>query len=459
MPGAKLNTSSVGRFVTLGGLAGRVGASVVGNQVLELVRSGPARQLRRTENLVRNAARIAETLGELKGAAMKVGQMLSLHEGLLPPEVAEVLRSLQREAPRVPAEVMEDEIRGSLENFDELFERLDFEAFAAASIGQVHLGVLRDGRPVAVKIKYPLIDEIVRADLANLRRVVHLLVSLVFDLDVEPIWHEVRDRLLEELDYTHEAANMRRMAELHRDVPELVIPRVVTEASTRDVLTMELVEGLPPEVACSPACEQPLRDAWARVLFEFQLRGLFEHRFLHADPNLANFAFLGDGRVIVYDFGCVKEVPADLAAGYAELLVAAVEGNRSALPDIFRRLGVYKAGGLPLPSEVVDQYFEVLSPVLRAAPPYTFGEDPELYQRVLDISLRSWTEATDVRFPKDAIFIDRSLGGHFGNLSKLRATGPWRDLVLQFAGPVAHSRNPAGPNRDRGTPAQRPDLT
>jgi predicted unusual protein kinase regulating ubiquinone biosynthesis (AarF/ABC1/UbiB family) len=251
MAGAKLNTSSVGRFVTLGGLAGRVGASVVGNQVLELVRSGPARQLRRTENLVRNAGRIAETLGELKGAAMKVGQMLSLHEGLLPPEVAEVLRSLQREAPRVPAEVMEDEIRGSLENFDELFERLDFEAFAAASIGQVHLGVLRDGRPVAVKIKYPLIDEIVKADLANLRRVVHLLVSLVFDLDVEPIWREVRDRLLEELDYTHEAANMRRMAELHRDVPELVIPRVVTEASTRDVLTMELVEGLPPELACS----------------------------------------------------------------------------------------------------------------------------------------------------------------------------------------------------------------
>jgi hypothetical protein len=211
---------------------------------------------------------------------------------------------------------------------------------------------------------------------------------------------------------------------------------------------MELVEGLPPEVACSPACEQSLRDVWARVLFEFQLRGLFEHRFLHADPNLANFAFLGDGRVIVYDFGCVKEVPADLAAGYAELLVAAVESKRSALPDIFRRLGVYKAGGLPLPSEVIDEYFEILSPVLRAAPPYTFGEDPELYQRVLDISLRSWTEATDVRFPEDAIFIDRSLGGHFGNLSKLRATGPWRDLVLQFAGPVAHSGNPAGPHRD-----------
>jgi predicted unusual protein kinase regulating ubiquinone biosynthesis (AarF/ABC1/UbiB family) len=173
--------------------------------------------------------------------------------------VAEVLRSLQKEAPRVPAEVMEYEIRGSLENFDELFETLDFEAFAAASIGQVHLTLLRDGRPVAVKIKYPLIDEIVKADLANLRRVIHLMVSLVFDLDVEPIWREVRDRLLEELDYTHEAANMRRMAELYRDIREIVIPRVVTEASTRDVLTMELVEGIPADAACSPSYDQLLR--------------------------------------------------------------------------------------------------------------------------------------------------------------------------------------------------------
>jgi predicted unusual protein kinase regulating ubiquinone biosynthesis (AarF/ABC1/UbiB family) len=444
----KLNTSSVGRFVKLGGLAGRVGASVVGNQVLDLARSGPSRQLRKTENLVRNAGRIAETLGELKGAAMKVGQMLSLHEGLLPPEVAEVLRSLQREAPRVPAEVMEYEIRGSLESFDDLFAELDFEAFAAASIGQVHLGALRDGRPVAVKIQYPLIDEIVKADLQNLRRLIHMVISLVFEIDVEPIWREVRDRLLEELDYTHEAANMRRMAQLHRDVPEIVIPRVVDEATTRNVLTMELVEGIPADAACSGAYDQALRDAWAQVLFEFQLRGLLSHRFLHADPNLANFAFREDGRVVVYDFGCVKEVPADLAAGYAELLLAAVAGDKESVPAILHRLGVFKEGGVPLPADVTDEYFKILAPVLRAEPAYTFGEDVELYHRLMDIGLSNWTRATDVRFPEDAIFIDRSLGGHFGNLSKLRATGPWRDLVLRYAEPAAVT-----PRSRRGTPS------
>jgi predicted unusual protein kinase regulating ubiquinone biosynthesis (AarF/ABC1/UbiB family) len=219
-----LITSSTRRFLKLGGLAGRVGASVAGDQVLNLVRSAPAKHIRQTENLVRNATRIVETLGEMKGAAMKVGQMLSLHEGLLPPEVAAVLTALQKEAPRVPPEVMEFEIRGALPNFDDLFNSLDFEAFAAASIGQVHRGTLRDGRDVAVKIQYPLIDEIVKADLKNLKRLFQSLFALVFEIDFEPFWHELRDRLLEELDYTHEAANIERMTELHSEVPDIVIP-------------------------------------------------------------------------------------------------------------------------------------------------------------------------------------------------------------------------------------------
>ncbi len=250
----ELISSALGRFLKLGGLAGRVGVSVVGSQVLELARSGPSRQLQRTENLVRNAARIVETLGELKGAAMKLGQMLSLHEGMMPPEVAEVLRGLQRSAPKVPAEVMELEIRGALENYEELFAELDLEAFAAASIGQVHRGRLRDGREVAVKIQYPLIEEIVTADLKNLKTLVRTLLALISDIDFEPIWRELRDRLMEELDYRHEAANIRRMAELHRGVPEIVIPGVVDEATTRTVLTLEYVWCSPSSFSAACSC-------------------------------------------------------------------------------------------------------------------------------------------------------------------------------------------------------------
>jgi predicted unusual protein kinase regulating ubiquinone biosynthesis (AarF/ABC1/UbiB family) len=429
-------TSAVRRFVKLGGLAGKVGASVVGNQVLDVARSGPAKQVKKTENLVRNAMRIAETLGEMKGAAMKVGQMLSLHEGMLPPEVAEILRGLQKEAPRVPAEVMEYEIRGSLEDFDELFEELDFEAFAAASIGQVHLGRLRDGREVAVKIQYPLIDEIVKADLKNLKALLQALLGLITDIDFEPVWSELRDRLLEELDYTHEAENIRRMAELHADVPEILIPTVVGGATTRNVLTMEYVGGLPPTEACSDHYDEAMRNRWGIVLAEFLMRGLMEHRFLHADPNIANFAFREDGSIVVYDFGCVKEVPDVLANGYADVLVAAAEGRGKEIPEMLRRMGMHLKGDEALPADAVEPYVEMFGEILRPDPPYTFGDNGDLYRRLFELGFANMEYSKDIVFPEDAIFIDRALGGHFGNLSRLRATGPWRELVFRYASKV-----------------------
>jgi len=433
MANDEMITSAVRRFVKLGGLAGRVGVSVVGNQVLDVARSGPSKQIKNTENLVRNAMRIAETLGEMKGAAMKVGQMMSLHEGMLPPEVAEVLRGLQKEAPRVPAEVMEFEIRGSLENYEEIFEELDFDAFAAASIGQVHRGKLRDGREVAVKIQYPLIDEIVKADLKNLKTLLRALLGLITDLDFEPIWTELRDRLLEELDYTHEASNIRRMADFHSEVPEIIIPTVVEEATTRNVLTMEYVGGITPTEACSEEYDDETRDRWGIVLAEFLMRGLMEHRFLHADPNLANFAFRDDGGVVVYDFGCVKEVPEELAIGYGDLLVAAAEGGGEEVSAVMRKMGMHMKGGEPLPPDAIDPYVEIFGAILRTEPPYTFGDDEDLYSRLFDLGFSNMEYSKDIVFPEDAIFIHRALGGHFGNLSRLRATGPWRDLVFRYA--------------------------
>jgi predicted unusual protein kinase regulating ubiquinone biosynthesis (AarF/ABC1/UbiB family) len=428
-------TSAVHRFVKLSGLMGRVGASVAGSRLLDMTRSDVSKQLHRTENLVRNATRIVQTLGEMKGAAMKVGQMLSLHEGLLPPEVSDVLRSLQKEAPKVPSEVMEYEIRGALGNFDDLFESMESEAFAAASIGQVHRGKLRDGRPVAVKIQYPLIDEIVKADLKSLRVLLQSLFSLVSEADFRPVWSEVRDRLLEELDYTHEAANTERMIALHANVPEIVIPPVVHEATTKNILTMELMAGISPQEACSDRYEQELKNRWGAVLFEFMLRGMLEHRFLHADPNLANFAFLPDGRVIVYDLGCVKRIPDGIAGGYARLIRAGAEGRKDDIPDILLDIGVYrenKDGRVALPLGLIDPYFDLFAEILHEDPPYVFGDSEDLYRQLMALGFSHWTEATDIRFPEDIVFIDRALAGHFGNLNRLRAAGPWRELVMRY---------------------------
>ena len=430
-----LITSAFGRFVKVGGLVGRVGVSVLGAQAVGLLRDGPTKQLKKAENMVRNAARIADTLGEMKGAAMKVGQMLSLHEGMLPPEVSAVLSVLQKEAPSVSFEVMERVLRRELENFDALFESFEPEAFAAASIGQVHRGVLKDGRQVAVKIQYPRADRMVEADLKNLKALLGNLVSLVTDIDFEPIWREVKERLFEELDYLNEAENIRRMAALHADIPEIIVPDVVHEATTRRVLTMEFVDGIPPGEAVSDRYPEHLQDQWGVTLFELALRGLFEHRFLHADPNIANFAFREDGKVAVYDYGCMKEIPEHLAAGYSNLLDSVIHNRKAAIPEVLRDMGICKEDGAPLARSMTDPYVDLVQDIVRASPPYTFGEDASIYEGLFELGMSNWQDATDIRFPSDVVFIHRTMGGLFGNLSTLGATGPWRKLIQKYAAP------------------------
>lgn len=425
--------SALGRFLKLSGLAGRVGVSVLADRAVGLATSGPRKEAARARNLVRNAARIADTLGEMKGAAMKVGQMLSLHEDLLPEEASVALRALQREAPRVPPEVMRYELEGAFKRpVEELFSEFETEAWAAASIGQVHRGRMPDGRAVAIKIQYPLIDQIVQADLKNLKRLLGSLVGLVLDLDFEPIWREVRERLLEELDYEHEADNLRRMAALHADVPEIVIPGVVDERSCRRVLTMELVDGISPDRACSDEFTPELRDRWGAVLLEFQLRGLLEHRFLHSDPNVANFAFRPDGRVVVYDFGSVKRIPREIAAGYKGILQVGLDRDKEALPRAAAALGLLRSDGAPIEREILDPYFDLFAEILRPDPPYVFGEDEDLYDKLLELGLANWSRARHLEFPEDIVFIDRSLAGHLGNLMRLGASGPWRDIVSRY---------------------------
>ena len=168
---------------------------------------------------------------------------------------------------------------------------------------------------------------------------------------------------------------MRRMAELHAGVPEIVIPRVVEEASTARILTTEYEEGLSPDEACSNATPQELKDRWGVVLFDFLLRGILENRLLHADPNLANFAFRRDGRVVVYDFGCVKEVPVRLSRGYRALCRAVLEGGVEEMPALLMKMGMHRADGQVISKELIAPFLELVLELVRPAPPYRFGAD------------------------------------------------------------------------------------
>ncbi|MCB1686534.1 MAG: AarF/ABC1/UbiB kinase family protein, partial [Pseudomonadales bacterium] len=412
----ELITSSLGRLFRLGSVATRVGVSLAAQQARGFFLSDPIAQARKTEKLVLNAIRVTEALGELKGAAMKVGQMLSVHEGLLPREILLVLRSLQKEAPRVSFQVMQRTLARELPDYDLLFEHLDPEAIAAASIGQVYRGRLRDGREVAVKVQYPDMDRIVRSDLTNLKKLFGALVAMVADLDFDPIWEEVRDRLLEELDYHKEADNLRRMRLLHEPVAEILIPGVIEEASSRRVLTMEYLPGMDADAACSDVQSQEKRNQWARTLLEFTLRGLIEHRFLHADPNLANFGFLDDGRVIVYDHGCMKSLEPELAGGYRGMLRALIDDDRSALQQRLLEMGVYdRRRHTPVSRALLDPIADIACEMVGPGV-YRFCEDTPIYDRLFELKTHHFEEIADLNVPADLVFLNRTLSGLFGNL-------------------------------------------
>jgi predicted unusual protein kinase regulating ubiquinone biosynthesis (AarF/ABC1/UbiB family) len=343
--------------------------------------------------------------------------------------VTEVLRTLQKQAPPIAFDVVKRQLNAELPGWRKTLKRLEPEAIAAASIGQVHRGVHRDGRPVAVKIQYPGIDAIIEADLVNLRRLLKSLFALFTDADFAPVWGEVRDRLREELDYVNEAQNIRRMAGLWAGSDQVVVPAVIDAASSRRVLTMEYVAGFTPDEACDDARPQALRDRWGAVLVDLVLRGLFEHRMIHADPNLANFSFLADGRVIVYDYGCVKSVPRHIVKGYRELARAALDGRRREVPALLAAMGVTSGSGGPVSAELVAPALDFVQKMLDDEHPYRFGGNDQLFRRLFDTATSRFAEAKDIRFPHHIIFIDRTLVGHFGNLSRLRAAAPWRRML------------------------------
>ena len=269
--------------------------------------------------------RIADTLGELKGAAMKVGQMVSAAKELVPPEVAEAMTKLQREAPPVEYEVIAEQIESELGAPPEvLFQDFGREPFAAASVGQVHRARTDDGREVVVKVQYPGVDGAVDSDLDQARLALRMGGVLRMPKDmVDAMFEEMRARLHEELDYCNEADNVRLFRAFHALHDHIVVPDVVGERSSKRVLTLTYEPGLSLQTLEKGDYSQELRDTLAQNLTQMLIDQIFGLNWIHGDPNPANFAFREDGRVVIYDFGCVKQLQPQMVAAVSELLVGA----------------------------------------------------------------------------------------------------------------------------------------
>ncbi|MBF0100256.1 MAG: AarF/ABC1/UbiB kinase family protein [Desulfobacterales bacterium] len=427
----ELTTSAFTRMVKLGGLVSRVGISMATNTITNAFRSIELKDMHRSLNLTKNATRIANTLGSLKGVPMKIGQMISLHERFLPPEVTSILRSLQQKAPSVPFDDILDMMKTELgDRFQQIF-RIEDNAYAAASIGQVHRAELRDGTQVVFKVQYPGIDKVIAADMRNLKGLLKMIFSMLTQMDTETVWEELNDRLTEELDYLKEAENMVRMKLMYRNNPDVVIPDVILNLSSRHILCMIFTEGLSAEEACSEDYPQSLRDQWAQHIVNNLMNDFFISRFLHVDPNLANFSFCTDGRIIIYDFGCMKTIPEKLAIGYARLAKAVLLKNYDSIPALLKAIEVHKINGDLLPVSMIAEYADVFSEPFREYPPYRFGNDQWIYERLIDLGQKYFQELMTLTFPKDVVFLDRTIAGHFANIGKLEATGDWHHMLLK----------------------------
>src|ERR1700722_10248000 len=270
----------------------------------------------------RTAEQIFRVLGELKGGALKLGQALSIFEAALPPEIAgpyrATLTKLQESAPPLPAATVHKVLAQDLgPDWRSEFAEFDDKPAAAASIGQVHRAVWRDGRQVAVKIQYPGAGKALSNDFTQLSRVGMLFGILMPGLDVKPMLEELRARVVEELDYRLEAEAQQAFADALAGDPDIMVPNVV--AATDHVLVSEWMEGTPLAEIISAGTPEQRNEAGMRLV-RFLFSGPARAGMLHADPHPGNFRLLPDGRLGVLDFGAVDRLPDGLPLIFGRLL-------------------------------------------------------------------------------------------------------------------------------------------
>lgn len=421
----------------LTGMTTSIATRVASQRVRGAFQSDDNRQRDRDRLMGDIGREVAATLGEMKGAVMKVGQIASQMQDILPDEVAEALSVLQKASAPMPFSVIRKQIRHELgDEPANLFAAFDEKPFAAASIGQVHRGRLHDGREVAVKVQYPAVKESIDSDMRHLKRILRLGGLLkVEPATLDAIFDEIRQQLAEELDYRQEADNLREFRSFHVDQPWLVIPEVVDELSTDKVLTLTYETGDDLDtVATNPRYDQATRDLLGERLFEVISQQIFHHGAVHGDPHPGNFAFRPDGTLVVYDFGAIKRIPDEDTATFQRLMQAALERDFDALEHSLMELGIRKRGGPAVETDFYAGWVDLLMPV--------FGEEPfDFANSRLHVHLAQKTRATPWRYLESfqpsarTLLIDRVLGGHYWTLKKLGVVKAFRPNLDRYIEP------------------------
>jgi predicted unusual protein kinase regulating ubiquinone biosynthesis (AarF/ABC1/UbiB family) len=434
----KIPTSRARRTATVATLAASEAVKQFGTRAANVTRGEEAAEEASARRQLDTAKQIVAVLGAMKGAAMKLGQVMSfLDVGLVAEEHREEfqreLAKLRDAAPSVSFKQMRRVIEEELEEpISELFESFDEEPIAAASIGQVYRATLKDGREVAVKVQYPGVASAVRADLQNLDMILRLLKRMTPALDVKEIAEEIKERIVEELDYELEAQNQRSLARIFAGHPFICVPDVVSSLSRERVLVSEFVRGIGfEELKSRPQAE---RDRIGAIIFRFFLGCLYRHRQFSGDPHPGNFLLLDDGRVAFLDFGLFKRIDAEAVELELAAQRAVTEGDAAALHALLAT-----SGFLPEPERVDPD--NLLAFVRDAIWWYTTADEvvalaPEVATQVMiessDPRSSHFKEMRHQTMRPEHLFARRMEMLTLAVLSQLRARANWHRIAREW---------------------------
>lgn len=433
-PAAPVPQTRLGRLARIGMAAGELALGAAAEGFRRIAR-GQAPEFASAILSGKSAQRLASRLAKLRGAAMKLGQLVSLQgEELLPPEFAQALAILRAQAAPMPAAQVRRVLgREYGKGWEKRFRHFEWEPVAAASIGQVHRATARDGRDLALKIQYPGVARSIASDVDNVAVLLRLFNLLPLGIDVAATAAEAKRQLAQEADYEAEGRFLEGYAKLVADEPLLAVPRVHWDLTTPRVMAMDFMQGEPLEdVLAEPARK---RDAVGTVLERLLFRELFEFRVMQTDPNFANYLYQpATGRVVLLDFGATRRFDDAFVTSYARITRAVVDDDRERVAREAIAIGYAAPDDPPERVQaVVDVIYLVCEP-LRKKGAYDFPAS-NLPARVRDLGYDLMIRRGLVRAPPpQTIFLHRKLVGSFLLLARIGARVDARSLVLESLG-------------------------
>ncbi|MEX3014627.1 ABC1 kinase family protein [Gymnodinialimonas hymeniacidonis] len=414
-------TGRVARFARMGGLAtGLAGQAAMARARAAVTGAKP--DMASALMTPRNLTRITDRLSEMRGAAMKLGQLLSMETGdVLPPELAGILARLRAEGDAMTPKQLKAVLEAAYgTDFRQNFKSFSTAPLAAASIGQVHRAVARDGMRLALKLQYPGVKEAIDSDLDNAAGLIRWSGLWPKELDLAPLIEEARKQLREEADYSREGRYLTQFGTLLADDARFAVPEFREDLSTDVALAMSFEDAAPIEALAE--ADPKDRDTAVTALIELCLRELFDFRVMQTDPNFANYRWRAEtGQIVLLDFGATRDIPDALAEGHLTLLRAGVEGQRSDVLAALEGIGFVKPGLSAVHREAILDMADLGFSALRQRDAFDFGVTDlanELRQKgqVIGQERELWHLP-----PADTLFLQRKIGGLYLLATRLGA--------------------------------------